>query len=491
MLGRRLPLPLFFVCAALLVHPCGATPFEWELTGSLNAARDKYTGTLLPDGRVLVAGGAGNTILASAELYDPTVGSWTFTGSLNTERSSHTATLLPDGSVLVAGGFNLNIAGLDAAELYDPVSGTWTSTGSLHTGRYEHTATLLANGKVLVAAGFRSPEGNLASAELYDPATGTWSVTGRLNSARNRPTATLLADGRVLVVGGFKPPGQALASAELYDPASGTWTLTGSLSKGRFLHTATLLADGKVLVAGGEDADADTIARAELYDPATGTWTLTGLLNTPRDSHTATLLADGRVLVAGGERSIFNISNGRLVSAELYDPATGKWTVTGSLNTGHENHTATLLPSGEVLVAAGFGNPDNVVATAELYDPGIAVPATVDGRGAIDNGGNQVTFNFHATQADDGSTLGSFSFCDPTAHVCITDAKFHSLSVEGNTAYFVGSASAERLGRVIFNVSATDNGEPGTSDSISIMLGNAYSVSGTLISGDIRIQQGN
>ena len=68
-------MPLFFLCAALLVHPCAATPFEWELIGSLSTARDNYTATLLPDGRVLVAGGAGSTILATTELYDPTVAS--------------------------------------------------------------------------------------------------------------------------------------------------------------------------------------------------------------------------------------------------------------------------------------------------------------------------------------------------------------------------------------------------------------------------------
>ncbi len=108
--------------------------------------------------------------------------------------------------------------------------------------------------------------------------------------------------------------------------------------------------------------------------------------------------------------------------------------------------------------------------------------------GTIDNKGNEVTFNFHATQGDDGSTLGSLSFCDPAAGVCITNAKFHSLSVKGNTAYFVGSAPLDEGRSVIFNVSATDDGEPGTSDSISIMLNDAYSISGTLISGDIRIQ---
>src|SRR5437660_3646931 len=93
------------------------------------------------------------------------------TGSLSTKRDYHTATLLPNGKVLVAGGRNNGVL-LASAELYDPASGTWSATGSLSAGRYHHTATLLPNGKVLVAGGF-AYGGYSASAELYDTASGT------------------------------------------------------------------------------------------------------------------------------------------------------------------------------------------------------------------------------------------------------------------------------------------------------------------------------
>ena len=116
MLGRRLALPLLFLCAALLVQPCAATPFQWEFTGSLNIARYYHTATLLSDGRVLVAGGAATgpqtfpyPALASAELYNPATGNWTFTGNLNAGRLLHTATLLLNGKVLVAGGWSKTI----------------------------------------------------------------------------------------------------------------------------------------------------------------------------------------------------------------------------------------------------------------------------------------------------------------------------------------------------------------------------------------------
>ena len=100
-------------------------------------------------------------------------------------------------------------------------------------------------------------------------------------------------------------------------------------------------------------------------DPASGTWTLTGSLNTARYLHTATLLPNGMVLVAGGLDSGLNA----LDSAELYDPASGTWTLTGSLNTARVAHTATLLPNGMVLVAGGFDTGLNALDSAELYDP--------------------------------------------------------------------------------------------------------------------------
>ena len=201
--------------AILGLMPAAAQlPNTFANTGSLAAARVVHTATLLPNGKVLVAGGSGNSgFFASAELYDPASGTWTATGSLAAARQTHTATLLPNGKVLVTGG--LNGSNLTSAELYDPASGTWTTTGSLAAARYRHTATLLPSGKVLVAGGTGN-SGYLASAELYDPASGTWAATGSLATARYLHTATLLPNGKVLVAGG-QADGAYLASAELYD----------------------------------------------------------------------------------------------------------------------------------------------------------------------------------------------------------------------------------------------------------------------------------
>jgi N-acetylneuraminic acid mutarotase len=300
------------------------------------------------------------------------------TGSLGHERAFPTATLLPNGTVLVAGGFDKNKNDLATAELYDPASGTWTATGNLVNRRREQTATLLPNGKVLVVGGMTFLFG-MATAELYDPASGTWTATGSMAIPRRSHTAMLLPDGKVLVAGGFNDNpfsifrGTPLASAELYDPASGTWTATGTLATARYLHTATFLPNGKVLVAGGDNSSYGDVglSSAELYDPASGAWTSTGSLITARNTHTATLLGNGTVLVAGG----YNYPDRQLASAELYDPANGTWTATGSLGAARALHTAEPLPTGKVL-AAGGANGTGILASAELYDPASETWAT-------------------------------------------------------------------------------------------------------------------
>ena len=334
---------------------------QWRASGAMNVAREFHTTTVLPNGKVLAAGGQcgpGGGSLASAELYDPASETWTPTGGLNIARSGQTATLLPNGNVLVAGGYSSVSGVLVSAELYNPATGTWTPTGSMSTPRQVHSATLLPNGKVLVAGGYNTASGSLATAELYDPATGMWTATGVMGTSRMAHIATLLPNGKVLAAGGYAS--SYLASAELYDPASGTWAATGAMNDARESHTALLLPNGKVLVAGGYGSSC--LASLETYDPGTGVWASLGVMNYARSVHTAALLPMGQVLFAGGYDSVY------LASAELYEPAHGAWSATGPLNNARDDHTATLLPNGKVLTAGGLNG--SALSGTELYDPG-------------------------------------------------------------------------------------------------------------------------
>jgi hypothetical protein len=352
-------------------------------TGSLQQGRGLHTATLLADGRVLVAGGANRATdphciggIASAELYGASgSGSFAPTGALNAGRYAHTATLLQNGQVLVAGGFgdtsacqDVGVQAQNTAELYDPGTGSFKKTGNMGLPRGGHTATLLTNGKVLVAGGEDQVAGGTgsASAELYDPSTGAFTPTGSMNVARFRHTATLLQNGKVLVVGGV--PGDSsnpAATAEVYDPATGGFSVTGSMTTAREEHTATLLSDGKVLIAGGESpvtgSGLQATATAEVYDPSTDLFSTTGSMAGARNSHTATLLPSGHVLVSGGSDDN--------PTAELYDPTTSSFSIAGGMEVGRSGHSATLLSTdivGGVVLVVGGGSfvP---LATAELF----------------------------------------------------------------------------------------------------------------------------
>ncbi len=135
---------------------------------------------------------------------------------------------------------------------------------------------------------------------------------------------------------------------------------TGSLTIARSGHTATLLQNGKVLVTG------NAVAQTELYDPATGIWTATGSMITPRlGEATATLLTNGKILVVGGQ-NYPQVQHYSLAAAELCDPVTGTWAATGSLATSRDAHTATLLQNGKVLVAGGFSTTGGALTSSEL-----------------------------------------------------------------------------------------------------------------------------
>lgn len=373
--------------SATITVTVAASSGNFTPTQNMNKVIGIHTATLLPDGRVLMAGGSGGYTedfdeagQPDAELYDSVAHLFTTTGSMTSARTWHTATLLPNGKVLIAGGFGVGRdqpPTLNSAEVYDPVTGSFAVAGNMSTARAVHTATLLPNGKVLIAGGgaeggfgFPTFSSGIPATEVYDPATNSFTPTNEMGTPRYAHTATLLPNGKVLVTGGYatsdiqKQVADALATAEIYDPATGAFTPTGSMATARGGHTATLLLNGKVLIAGGlvnlgsslcatttctGSPDTSVASTAEFYDPATGTFTPTGVMTATREEHTATLLPNGKVLIVGGATA----SQGTLATAEVYDPATSSFTLVNIMTTPRGTHSSTLLPDGTVLVAGG------------------------------------------------------------------------------------------------------------------------------------------
>lgn len=323
-----------------------AAAFEGRFTPTddLTVEHWGHTATLLPDGRVLVAGGLPPASSSIAEVYDPGTGIWARTGNLNRPRNNHTATLLPDGHVLVAGGGYPFEA---TSEVFDPATGTWTLTGGLTEPRALHQAARLQDGRVLVSGGRTFQY--LASAEVYDPATGIWGAVGAMTVPRFDHTLTLLPDGTVLAVGGNGTPPHP-STAELFDPGSGSWTATAPRSRDGG-DAAILLTDGRVLAV-GYDAFSGAHTTSEFYDPIIGTWRPGPNAQVDfRYRATATLLPDGTVLLAGGEPASSPGTPSELF--DPFDPLGERWTPTGALNQPRTNHTATLLADGTVLVTGG------------------------------------------------------------------------------------------------------------------------------------------
>lgn len=345
----------------------------------LNYPRLLQTATLLPSGKVLIAGGGigpdlvdGYTVVDQAELFDPGTNTFSLAGEI--ARDSHTATLLQSGDVFFAGGETGwdphgnaygNPEPIDSAtaEIEQGSSGLSVATGTMRTAREGHSACMLNDGKVLITGGVYALPADpwwsaLTESEVFDPVSGKFTGVGQLTAARSGHTSTLLQNGKVLIAGGGYPLDSD--SAELFDPATGTFSPTGNMAVQRAGHTATLLPNGKVLVTGNSTL-------AELYDPSTGLFSPAGTMNTARKWHSATLLPNGTVLIAGG----YVIGSGSTNTTEIYDPATGEFALGPSLSQDRFSHTATLLISGDVLIVGGASSSDGVhttpLASAEIF----------------------------------------------------------------------------------------------------------------------------
>lgn len=204
----------------------------------------------------------------------------------------------------------------------------------------------------------------LACSGGSESGTGGDVASTDMLEGRGQHTSTLLSDGRLLVAGGRAE--LSLSSSEIYDPVPnedpeiGHWTASGQMAEERLDHTAITLGNGLVLVVGGDRTGHGryrapaSLTTAELYDPANGSWSSTGsTLHQHGGGHSATLLQNGKVLLAGGlfeELSTSDSARAGSRYSELYDPATGTWAQTGDLSQGRAKHKSVLLEDGNVLL---------------------------------------------------------------------------------------------------------------------------------------------
>jgi uncharacterized protein (TIGR03437 family) len=258
---------LTITCDAELYDPVQG---GFRVAGELPDCYGENTAVLLNDGRVLIVGDStaapDSTLASTATLYDPVSGQFSFLGAVPIALS--VATLLPDGRVFLAGG------GSGLALIYDPATGSFDPTGGPAPNSNPlqlaptFAATLLANGSVLLVEGYSlNPNHISGAAELYDPATGTFQQTGPMQVANGTggdpvaPMAVTLPGGRVVVDNGT----DVSAVLALYDQTTGTFHPFGP--EAFPAGTSTLLMDGSVLIAGALPGASTATADLYLADP--------------------------------------------------------------------------------------------------------------------------------------------------------------------------------------------------------------------------------
>ena len=229
----------------------------------------------------------------------------------------------------------------------------------------------------------------------------TWQFTGSLSEPKRTGVLVTLPNQTAIYVGGADASGAPLGACELYDPATAAWTLAAPMQTGRERHTVTQLNDGRLVAIGGNtsleyDMSAPT-GSIEIYDYTSNTWSNGGTLSIARQNHTATLLNDGTILITGGYDG-----NRVLTSCEIYNPSTDSCRPAAPMLLARHDHSATLLPDGRVLVVGGRdgGSESNYFNESEIYDPSANTWQVIGNMNQARIKGSLVTFT-------DGTVLSS------------------------------------------------------------------------------------
>jgi hypothetical protein len=339
-------------------------------------------GPLVPlaDGRVLAVGNG-----CESAIFDPNTRTFAGTGSTTTGRYQPTGTLLQDGRVLVAGGDNSNNGQSTTDEIFDPRTGRFTPTGAAAPGDTV-VSVLLANGRVLLV-------GSQGDADVFDPASGTFTATGPMTGVGSDSpvtSAARLGNGKVLVV---DVSAASAVDAQIYDPASNSFAPAGKTTAPRDSNASLAsLPDGRVMLFGGGSHV------VEAYDATSGTFSRLASMPGAAEVAARTTLTDGRVLAitvtaqeeglrrpaglfdvrpaAGRNAQPEGATVGLVLAGEIYDPGANKWSDVGQLDlewmadygaSVANSHPIAALPGGGALITGiTFGGGPNL---ADVFDP--------------------------------------------------------------------------------------------------------------------------
>ncbi len=346
--------------------------------------------------------------------------------NLATSRFGHDATLLDDGRVLVSGGWTGTANNNEIypypvvfSQIYDPETDTWTLTDRIGPDNSEELpgfliyspAARLSDGRIVsVALSKEAQSGNpddvTSAIAVFDLETDEWKHISDIPSNRIFADIFALNDGGILVVGGLDLKAMSSSFAtidpedlvESYNTATGEWQTLGPMNEPAMEHSLVPLKDGRIMAVGGFN-DSNRMHgtdRAEIFDPVTNAWTLTGRMNVTRMFPVAVTLSDGRILVTGSEISHSGGVDDSPLS-ETYDPDTREWTITDVMSVRRSGHTLTLLPDGRVL-AAGGEDSHVLYSTTEIFDP-------VTDTWSLGPELSQPRSNHSATLMPDGSVL--------------------------------------------------------------------------------------
>ena len=388
----------FFTSLIAVFDAAGNAEFD------LGVAAGAYPTTLFAKGLVFEdpTWNLTKTVRVSAELAD----SHTEAGSMAEVRSLHTATAIEADprdnrtGVLVIGGATGSLlapTSLATTERFDALTRTWSPGPTMSTARSRHAVVKTLTGDILVTGGMTNAPpatGGPATGqcELYVVASDAFVPFATMNEGRMGHAITQLPDGRIFVSGGLADwtnagpqfvamLNTARATTEIYDPGTGLWSAGPTMASQRVGHTHTVLDDGRILitagVSGGQVVPVPPFSSTqvpthtpscEIFDPATNTLSPAASIGVGRGFHTASRLPSGEVLVIGGTASLG--SSGEAIATNaclLYDPVGDVWNPTGSLPTAVAFHSQVEIGSGDVLIVGGFlGNFANLTGSDQV-----------------------------------------------------------------------------------------------------------------------------